>query len=197
MFLEIHLQQHFMQEVKYMIFLSHNYLDKEFVGSFATDLGNIFGKEKIFFDEWSIEPGKNIIERMNEGLEECKYFFFFVSKNSLASEMVKLEWTNVLKEKSKREIQFIPLRCDDSELPFILSTINYLDLVNNGYDITLQQMNEIINSDINEKNYPTFKNLQAYVYSERESKLRYYIKAKRFFEPSSYFLFMTKLLKIK
>ena len=180
-----------------MIFLSHNYLDKEFVGSFATDLGNIFGKEKIFFDEWSIEPGKNIIERMNEGLEECKYFFFFVSKNSLASEMVKLEWTNVLKEKSKREIQFIPLRCDDSELPFILSTINYLDLVNNGYDITLQQMNEIINSDINEKNYPTFKNLQAYVYSERESKLRYYIKAKRFFEPSSYFLFMTKLLKIK
>lgn len=178
-----------------MIFLSHNYLDKEFVGSFATDLGKIFGTENIFFDEWSIKPGENIIERMNKGLEESKFFFFFISKNSLASEMVKLEWTNVLKEKFKRKIQFIPIRCDDSDLPFILSTINYLDLFNNGYDIILRQMIEIIKSDISDRNYPTFKNLQAYVYSEGERLLRYYIEAKKFFEPSSYFLFVTNLSK--
>ncbi|NMB49512.1 MAG: TIR domain-containing protein [Bacteroidales bacterium] len=68
-----------------MIFHSHNFKD-----------GDIFGQENVFYDSWSIQPGDGIIDKMNDGLTQCKLFFFFVSNNSLNSEMVKLEWQNAL-----------------------------------------------------------------------------------------------------
>lgn len=68
-----------------MIFHSHNFKD-----------GDIFGQENVFYDSWSIQPGDGIIDKMNDGLTQCKLFFFFVSNNSLNSEMVKLEWLNAL-----------------------------------------------------------------------------------------------------
>jgi len=68
-----------------MIFLSHNFKDRD-----------IFGQENVFYDSWSIQPGDGIIDQMNDGLTQCKLFFFFVSNNSLNSEMVKLEWQNAL-----------------------------------------------------------------------------------------------------
>lgn len=61
-----------------MIFHSHNFKD-----------GDIFGQENVFYDSWSIQPGDGIIDKMNDGLTQCKLFFFFVSNNSLNSEMVK------------------------------------------------------------------------------------------------------------
>lgn len=75
-----------------MIFLSHNYKDKDVVGPIAIRLANKYGKENVFYDSWSIKPGDGIIEQMNNGLEKCKYFFFFISENSLKSGMVSLEW---------------------------------------------------------------------------------------------------------
>ena len=62
-----------------MIFLSHNYKDKDVVGPIAVSLANRYGKENVFYDSWSIKPGDGIINEMNNGLEKCKYFFFFIS----------------------------------------------------------------------------------------------------------------------
>ena len=73
------------------IFISHNYNDKQIIEPIAIKLGTIYGRENVFYDSWSIQPGDGIIDRMNSGLFECDFFFFFVSKNSLQSEMVKLE----------------------------------------------------------------------------------------------------------
>ena len=66
-----------------MIFISHNGKDKEVVAPFAHKLAEIFGIKNVFYDSWSIRPGDGIIDKMNEGLEKCKFFFFFISKNSL------------------------------------------------------------------------------------------------------------------
>ena len=85
-----------------MIFISHNGKDKEVVAPFAHKLAEIFGIKNVFYDSWSIRPGDGIIDKMNEGLENCKFFFFFISKNSLESEMVKLEWQNAIIKKNKR-----------------------------------------------------------------------------------------------
>ena len=79
-----------------MIFLSHNSNDKPVVEQVALKLKSIYGQDKVFYDSWSIQPGDGIVDRMNEGLANCKYFFFFVSNNSLKSNMVKLEWQNAL-----------------------------------------------------------------------------------------------------
>ena len=60
-----------------MIFISYTGIDETIVEPIAQKIETVFGKENIFFDKWSIQPGDGIIEKMNEGLEKCKFFFFF------------------------------------------------------------------------------------------------------------------------
>ena len=79
-----------------MIFLSHTSADKPIVEQIAIRLRNIHGPDAIFYDSWSIQPGDGIIDRMNDALAKCELFLFFVSKNSLQSKMVELEWQNAL-----------------------------------------------------------------------------------------------------
>lgn len=74
------------------IFISHNCKDKVIVEPIAVRLAEVFGRDNVFYDSWSIQPGEGIIEKMNQELFDCDFFFFFVSKNSLQSKMVKLEW---------------------------------------------------------------------------------------------------------
>ena len=57
-----------------MIFISHQHNDKEIVSPIAYALEQNFGEENVFYDDWSIKPGENIIERMSEGLENSRYF---------------------------------------------------------------------------------------------------------------------------
>ncbi|WP_211327660.1 toll/interleukin-1 receptor domain-containing protein [Solilutibacter pythonis] len=73
------------------IFLSHDHNDKPLVEAVALKLADIFGQDQVFYDSWSIRPGDSIIDQMNKGLEAPEFVFFFVSVNSLASGMVKLE----------------------------------------------------------------------------------------------------------
>ena len=70
-----------------MIFLSHNYKDKPVIEQVALKLSAIYGQQNVFYDSWSIQPGDGIIDKMEEGLTICKFFFFFVSVNSLQSNM--------------------------------------------------------------------------------------------------------------
>ena len=68
-----------------MIFISHTAKDKAIVEPIALRLAQVYGQNNVFYDSWSIQPGDGIIDKMNEGLTNCKFFFFFVSKNSLQS----------------------------------------------------------------------------------------------------------------
>ena len=126
------------------IFLSHNYNDKNIVEPFANRLASRFGRDKVFYDSWSIQPGDGIIDKMNLGLAKANYFFFFISENSLKSKMVKLEWQNALLKAVSGEIRFIPIRLDQSPIPTILSQTLYLDLYTNGFEAVLRQMVDII-----------------------------------------------------
>ena len=139
-----------------MIFLSHNYKDKDVVGPIATRLANKYGKENVFYDSWSIKPGDGIIEQMNNGLEKCKYFFFFISENSLKSGMVSLEWQSALHKSIREKIKFIPIKIDNSNQPTILIDKLYIDMYNKGMQQTYQNIIDIIEnneSSIYNENY--------------------------------------------
>ncbi len=64
-------------------FISYSHKDGNMVTGIAQALGSVLGQENVFFDAWSIQPGDGIIDRMNMGLSDCDFFFFFVSKASL------------------------------------------------------------------------------------------------------------------
>lgn len=129
------------------IFLSHNHNDKPLVEAVAIRLAEIFGKDQVFYDSWSIRPGDGIIDQMNNGLEAPEFVFFFVSANSLASGMVKLEWQNALYAASKGKTRIIPVRVDDSAMPAVLMQTLYIDMHAVGLEAAIAQIVSITQRD--------------------------------------------------
>lgn len=57
-----------------MIFLSHNWKDKDVIEPIAVRLKEVYGEENIFYDSWSIKPGENIIGKMSDNISDDKTF---------------------------------------------------------------------------------------------------------------------------
>lgn len=165
-----------------MIFLSHNYKDKDVVGPIAIRLANRYGKNNVFYDSWSIRPGDSIINEMDKGLTDCKYFFFFISQNSLNSGMVSLEWQSALHKSIKEMTKFIPIKIDNSKQPTILIDKVYIDMYNIGMEQSLQKITDIIdNSDSNIYN-STYNNVYCDMEIVSDSEIKLIVKAKKFKE---------------
>lgn len=169
-----------------MIFLSHNSKDKRIVEPFANKLAEAFGREKVFYDSWSIQPGDGIIDKMESGLTEAKYFFFFVSENSLQSGMVKLEWQNAIMKATNGKVKFIPIRLDKSKMPTLLTQTLYLDVYQNGFDVVLRQMIDVINGvNTYRSSAETYENIKVKVkINEKEAEILFY--AETYMEPILY-----------
>lgn len=170
-----------------MIFLSHNYKDKPVVRQIAQTLESVYGQENVFYDEWSIQPGDSIIENMNQGLEKCRYFFFFVSENSLASNMVKLEWQAALM-KINSGIKFIPIRLDKSTMPAILAQTLYIDLFTYGLETSVRQIIDVINGQNTFRPRNDFSNLIAEITQNENVTVE--IRAEYYLEPHSRYLIL-------
>lgn len=172
-----------------MIFLYYNHNDKPFVDQFAYRIADIFGSDNVFYDTWSMQPGDGIIDKMNEGLSKCKYFFFFVSNNSLMSKMVSLEWQNALMQTAKGQVRFVPVKIDDCSMPVILLQTLYIDAYSQGLEVGVRRMVDVINGVNNRPQLPEFHNVQAYVKRE-ENKLSVEIRAEHYLEPMSDYILL-------
>lgn len=168
-----------------MIFLSHNYKDKAIVEPIAIGLKNTFGQENVFYDNWSIQPGDGIIDKMNEGLAKCKVFFYFISKNSLSSKMVTMEWQSVIMRQGCGEaVKFIPVKLDDSQIPAILRQRLYIRY-NDNVDIMIRQMIDVVNGENIFKDGEGYHNLKAVYKRQSISEADFSIIALNYMEPDS------------
>lgn len=173
-----------------MIFLSHNHKDKVLVEQIAIRLRDIFGQDKVFYDSWSIQPGDGIVDKMNEALAACKLFLFFVSKNSLQSNMVKLEWQNAVMKMASGATKIIPVKLDDCLMPPILLQSLYIDLFGQGLEVALRQVVDVTQGRNTFAPGPQqFSNLRAYVYTEGAATI-VQCRAEHYLEPISHFLFL-------
>lgn len=175
-----------------MIFFSHTSTDKPLIEPIAIKFSQVFGQENIFYDSWSIQPGDGIIDKMSEGLSKCKFFFFFVSKKSLDSKMVQIEWQNMLMRASNnKDIKFIPVKLDDCMMPIILLQTLYIDVFGKGLDFAIRQMVDVVNGN-NTFNggMQKFENIRGEVnnISSKEKKLT--IRAVSYAEPISRYLIL-------
>lgn len=180
-----------------MIFLSHNKADKPIVEIIAIRLASIFGQENIFYDSWSMQPGDGIIDKMNEGLNTCTHFFFFISKNSLNSNFVKLEWQNALYKETKlpTSLKFVGLKLDDVEIPDLLSQKIYIDIYSSGIEPGIAQIIDVINGKNTFK--PTlFNNIAANVTYKSSKEITIECYVRYYLEPSCRFaLFFNNILE--
>ena len=123
-----------------MIFISYNHNDEQLVDMVARRLELEFGRNNIFYDKWSIQPGDSIIGKMNEGREKFTTFFYFLSPNSLNSKMVTKEWQSALTKSINENLKFVPVRIADCKPPAILIDSLYIDLYGAGLDDAVAQM---------------------------------------------------------
>ena len=145
-----------------MIFVSYNHQDQDLVDMIARRLELEFGRDNIFYDKWSVQPGESIIGEMNRGLENYSTFFFMLSLNSLKSKMVTKEWQAALSRYLYGDdLKFVPVRIDNCTPPAILADQLYIDLYGEGLDSAITQMNNVV------------KNKSTYIPQEDISNIQY------------------------
>jgi TIR domain len=175
-----------------MIFVSHNHKDKVIVEQFAVRLRDTFGQNNVFYDSWSIQPGDGVIDKMSDALAKCKLFLFFVSKNSLQSKMVELEWQNAIIKATKGQTRIVPVKLNDCMMPAVLLQTLYIDLFSNGLEIALRQIVDIASGkNTFAPEASNFSNLRAYIYEDAGFTL-VEIRAIHYMEPVSSYLVLVK-----
>ena len=171
------------------IFISYNHNDSGIVDMISRRLELEFGRNNIFYDAWSIQPGDSIIGKMNEGLESFTTFFFFVSPTSLASEMVSLEWQTALNRAVNNDLKFVAVRIADCNPPAILSDKQYIDLYREGLDSAVEKMKCVVKSESTYKPLEDVQNLVATAKMKDSKTVSITIEAKMYAEANPTFAF--------
>jgi len=173
------------------IFLSHNHNDKPLVEAVALKLADIFGQDQVFYDSWSIRPGDGIIDRMNKGLEAPEFVFFFVSANSLASGMVKLEWQNALYSATKGKTRLIPVRVDGSDMPAVLRQTLFIDMHTIGLEAAIAQIVSVTQGNASfTPQHQGFSNLTYSFAKLEDDSIEITVNASHVMEPNPNFAFI-------
>lgn len=175
------------------VFLSHNHLDKPVVEPVAIELCSIYGEENVFYDSWSIRPGDGIIEMMNYGLSSPEFVFYFVSKASLASKMVDLEWQNALYKATQGKTKLIPVRVDGSPMPAVLMQNVYIDMFTHGLQAATRQIVNICQGNNSfTPQHQGFENLTYHIEGIDNSSTSIIISASHLLETDVKFLFLSE-----
>ncbi len=114
------------------IFLCHSYKDKGFVRKLVIDLKEV--SVDAWFDEWELEPGDSLLDKIGTALEKSVYIGVVLSPHSITSRWCKKELNQAL----TRELRFgektvIPIRLSDVEIPPFLQEKFYLDFSGEYY----------------------------------------------------------------
>jgi small GTP-binding protein len=114
------------QDSNYDVFLSHSSIDIPVVRELAERLKA--DGVRVWLDEWIIKPGDAIGVKINEGLEKSRVLVLAISANASESDWATFEHQAILfNDPTNKNRRFIPLRLDDSEIPFGIRQFAYID----------------------------------------------------------------------
>ena len=109
------------------IFLSHRKPDVALAECLAHELEA--AGHQVWFDEWKIDIGDSIVERINQGLEGTAYLVLCYSSSGM-SPWVDREWMSVLaRQLSGHPVKILPALLSGGSVPGILADIKFADLV--------------------------------------------------------------------
>jgi len=125
------------------IFLSYNKADKKWVHALAAQIESetldgtpASRKLTVFLDEWDMDIGDNLINKMNEGLKVSRYFGVVMSPEFFGSGWTNFEWTHVVsQDPTNTKSRIIPIYLRDVskdgkrriEFPAPFNVLKYLD----------------------------------------------------------------------
>ena len=174
------------------LFISYNHKDALLVDTIARRLELEFGRNNIFYDAWSIQPGDSIVGKMNDGLADFDTFFLLLSPNSLASSMVGLEWRSALNRAVNNNLKFVVVRIADCNLPVILVDMLYIDLYGEGMDGSIEKMKRVAKLENCYTPLEDVQNCKVLFSVKDNSTAAFTIQALYFAEQNPQFVFISK-----
>jgi hypothetical protein len=122
------------QETKQKVFISYARKDVQFARRLAADL------EEAGFDVWwdlsDLKGGDDWVRFIPTAIEASQYFVVLLSPDAIQSEWVTKEYSYALRLRKK----VVPAMVKSCDVPFALNTINYVDFVNNEYEVALNKL---------------------------------------------------------
>lgn len=125
------------------VFLCHNGTDKDWVRELGEQIesetfdGTSNGRTlRVFFDEWDIDVGENVVLRLTQALTASRYVAVVISPEMLAAPWPALEWTHIVADDpTNRKGRIIPIFLRDyssasdtyAELPAPFKALNWID----------------------------------------------------------------------
>ncbi len=107
------------------VFISHRKADAEQAEKLGTEIRK--AGHEVWFDEWKIDVGDSIVERVDEGLEGLNYLVLCYSEHGM-SPWVNREWMSVLaRQLSGHKVKILPVLLTGGKPPAILADIKYAD----------------------------------------------------------------------
>lgn len=131
--------QKFQDQNKTEVFISHSSVDLAFSRAIATDLMD--AGFSVFLDDWSINIGERIFEKISTGLCESKALIMIISKDYLKSVCCTDEWGAFYgKALHDKSCVIYPIIIDDSVPPALISQIKYLRFNDDEYTSELSTL---------------------------------------------------------
>lgn len=109
------------------IFISYNHSDKDTAEALARIL--VQAKQNVWIDQWELNAGDSLIEKIEEALGGADAILVLLSKNSTQSEWCKKELrSGLVRELEEKSVLVIPIVLDDCEIPLFLREKLWIDL---------------------------------------------------------------------
>lgn len=113
------------------VFISYQSADLDFAKRLATSIEAhpTNGKKlKVFFDRWEIDPGTNIVEKINKALEKARFFLIVLSPEALEADWPTAERAAAICiDPSGHFGRVIPVLRRSCSIPPLLRFRNYAD----------------------------------------------------------------------
>jgi hypothetical protein len=120
------------------VFISHRKADVELATRLAEGIRQ--AGYQVWLDEWEINIGDSIVERINTGLDNARYVVMCYSEADVLSPWMGREWMSALaRQLSGYRVKVLPVRLSGGSPPAILADIRYADLVRD-WDRGLQEL---------------------------------------------------------
>lgn len=125
------------------IFISYAHEDWHIVEHIAGIIEEYLGEHivlhDIWLDKWKMRSGKWIQDQIVSGITESDYLILIISKNSMGSKAVSVEWKTKFREKIEKG--------DDTVLPFVIDdtrSVSMPEYIKNIYYYRYEQDDDMI-----------------------------------------------------
>src|SRR5436305_10851927 len=106
------------------VFISHRRVDAMLAEKLAKEIRD--HGHQVWLDDWEINIGDSIVERMQKGLEDATYFVLCYSDQGVMAPWICREWMATLaRQLNSANVKILPVVLTGGHPPAILSDIQY------------------------------------------------------------------------